>query len=63
MQQAKIFLRYVDKIMRTVKGDPEEMRRAASLQQLSLQFTIKTPNTFRKLAFLDLKISIDKNYL
>ena len=63
MQQAKFFLRYVDEIVGKVKGDPQEMRRAASLQQLNLQFTIKTPNTIRKLAFSDLKISIDKNYL
>ena len=29
MQQARLFLRYVDDIVRTVKGDPEKVLRAA----------------------------------
>ena len=31
VQQAKLFLRYIDNTVRTVKGDPEKMLRAANL--------------------------------
>ena len=61
MQQAKLFLRYVDDIVRTVKGDPQKVLRAANLLHPNLQFTIETPNTNGNLAFLDLQISIDKS--
>ena len=60
VQQAKLFLRYVDDIVRTVKGDPEKVLRAANLLHPNLQFTIETPNTNGKLAWLDLHISFDK---
>ena len=60
-QQAKLFLRYVDDIVRTVKGDPEKVLRAANLLHPNLQFTIETPNTNGTLAFLDLQISIHKS--
>ena len=36
----EFFLRYVDDIVRTVKGDPENVLRAAYLLLPSLQFTI-----------------------
>ena len=61
MQHAKLFLRYVDDIVRTVKGDPEKVLRAANLLHPNLQITIETPNTNGKLAFLDLQTSIDKS--
>ena len=61
VQQAKLFLRYVDDIVRTAKGDPEKLLRAANLLHPNLQFTIVTPNTNGKLTFLDLQISIDKS--
>ena len=61
VQQVKLFLRYVDDIVRTVKGDPEKGLRAANLLHPNLQFTIETTNTNGSLAFLDLKISIDKS--
>ena len=44
-----------------MKGDPEKVLRAASLLHPNLKFTIETPNTNRKLAFLDLQTSIDKS--
>ena len=59
-QQAKLFLRYVDDIVRTVKGDPEKVLRAANLLHPNLQFTKETSNTNGNLAFLDLQISIHK---
>ena len=61
VQQAKLFLRYVDHIVRTVKVDPEKVLRAANLLHPNLQFTIETPNTNGILAFLYLQISIDKS--
>ena len=61
VQQAKLFLRYVDDIVSTVKGDPEKVLRAANLLHPNLQFTKETPNTNENLAFLDLQISIDKS--
>ena len=60
-QQSNLFLRYVDDIVRTVKGDPEKVLRAANLLHPNLQFKIETPNTNGTLAFLDLQISIDKS--
>ena len=60
-QQSKLFLRYVDDIMRTVKDDPEKVLRATNLLHPNLQFTIETPNTNGTLAFLELQISIDKS--
>ena len=44
-QQAHLFLRYVDDIVRTVKGDPEKVLQAAILLHPNLQFTIETRNT------------------
>ena len=61
VQQAKLFLRYVDDIVSTVKGDPEKVLRAANSLHPNLQFTKETPNTNKNLAFLDLQISIDKS--
>ena len=60
-QQSKLFFRYVDDIVRTEKGDPEKVLRAANLLHPNLQFTIETPNTNGTLSFLDLQISIDKS--
>ena len=60
-QQSKLFLRYVDDIVRTVKGDPEKVLRAANLLHPNLQFTIETPNTNGTLEFLDLQTIIDKS--
>ena len=61
VQQAKLFFRYVDDIVRTVKGDPEKVLRAANLLHPNLQFTIETPNKNENLAFLDLQINIEKS--
>ena len=61
VQQARLFLRYIDDIVRTVKVDPEKVLRAANLLHSNLQFTIETPITNGNLAFLDLQISIDKS--
>ena len=54
MQQAKFFFRYVDDIIRTVKGGLEQVLRAANLMHPKLQFTIETPSfQSGKLEFLD----------
>ena len=44
VQQAKLFLRYIDDIVRTVEGDLEKVLRAANLLHPNLNFTIETPN-------------------
>ena len=59
-QQSKLFLRYVDDIVRTVKGDPEKVLRAANLLHPNLQFTIETPNTNGTLAFWIYKLVLTK---
>ena len=61
VQQAKLFLRYVDDKVRTVTSDPEKKLRAANFLHPNLQFTMETLNTNGKLAFSDLQISIDKS--
>ena len=48
VQQAKLFLRYNDDIVRTVKGDPEKVLRAANSLHPNLQSIIETPNTNKK---------------
>ena len=50
-QQSKLFLRYVDDIVRTVKEDPEKVLRAANLLHPNLQFTIETRDTKHKRNF------------
>ena len=61
VQQAKFFLRYIDDIVRKMKGDPEKVLRAAYFLHQNLQFTVETPNTNGTFAFLDLNFSNDKN--
>ena len=46
--------------MRTVKGDPEKVLRAANFLHPSLQFTKETPNTNGKLAFWSYKLVLPK---
>ena len=60
VQQANFFLGYFDDILRTVKGDPEKVLRAANLLHPNLQFTIETPNKNGKLAFLIRKLILTK---
>ena len=58
-ENVKAFLRYVDDIVRTVKGDPDIVLKAANELHPNLQFTIENPDSNGDLAFLDLKINVD----
>ena len=50
----KVFLRYVDDIVRTVKGNPGLVLEAAYKLHPNLQFTIEDFDSNGNLAFLDL---------
>ena len=56
----KVFLRYVDDIFRTVKGDPGlVVLEAARKLHPNLQFTIEELDSNGNLAFLDLNVNVD----
>ena len=55
----KVFLRYVDDIFRTVKGDHGVVLEAANKLHLNMQFTIEELDTNGNLGFLDLNVNVD----
>ena len=55
----KVFLRYVDDIVRTVKGDPGVVFEAANKLHPNLQFTIEELNSNGNSTFLDLNVNVD----
>ena len=55
----KVFLRYVDDILRTVKGDPGIVLEAVNKLHPNLQFTIEELDRNGNLAFLFLNINVD----
>ena len=59
MNGVKVFLRYVDDIVRTVKGDPGEVLEAPNKLHPNLQFTIEELDRNGKLAFSDLNVNVD----
>ena len=52
----KVFLRYVDDLVRTFKGDPGVVLEATNKFHPNLQFTIEELDSNGNLAFLDLKV-------
>ena len=56
---AKVFLRYVDDIVRKVKGDPGVVLEAANKLHPNLQFTIEELDSNGNLAFLNLNVNVD----
>ena len=54
-----VFLRYVDDIVRTVKGVPGVVLEAANELHPKLQFTIEELDNNGNLAFLDLNVNVD----
>ena len=52
--QMKLFLRYVDDIVRTVRGEPTCLLDAANSLHPNLQFTLEKTNSEGNLPFLDL---------
>ena len=55
----KVFLRYVDDIVRTVKGNPGVVLEAANKLHPNLQFTIEKLDSNGNFAFLDLNVNVD----
>ena len=55
----KVFLRYVDDIIRTVKGDPEVVLEAVKKFHPNLQSTIEELDINCNMAFLGLNINVD----
>ena len=55
----KLFLRYVDEIVRTVKADSEQLSNAANQLQPNLQIASKKTNEKGKLVFLDINFIVD----
>ena len=59
--ELKLFKRYVDDIVCTVKGNPLNYLEYANSLHENLQFTLETPNGSGDLAFLDLNINLNKD--
>ena len=57
----KFFLRYVDEIIRNVKGDPSVGLQAANKlhPHLKQPFTLEVPTENNDLAFLDINLNVD----
>ena len=53
------FLRYLDDIVRTVKGDPWVVLEAANKLHPNLQFTIEEIDSNGNLSFLHLNVKVD----
>ena len=56
----KLFLRYVDDIVRTVRGEPSCLLDAANSVHPNLQFTLEETNSEGSLPFLDLNINVSQ---
>ena len=56
--QVKLFLRYVEDIIWTVRGEPSCVLDAANSLHPNMQFTLEETNSEGKLPFLDLNINI-----
>ena len=59
--ELKLFKRYVDDIVCTVKGNTLDYLEYAKSLHKNLQFTLETPNGSGDLAFLDLNINLNKD--
>ena len=60
-QELKVFKRYVDGIVCTVKGNPLDYLEYANSLHKNLQFTLQTPNGGGELAFLDLNVNMSED--
>ena len=56
--ETKLFLRYVDNIVRTVRGDTKELGDAVNNLHPNLQFTLETTDDKNSLPFLDMSIKV-----
>ena len=57
--ETKVFLRYVDDIVRTVRGDTKELLDAVNNLHPNLQFTLETTDK-NSLPFLDMSINVQQ---
>ena len=57
-KEMKLFKRYVDDIICTVRGDPDEYLKFANSLQNNLQFTLEKVNMDGDLAFLDFNVIV-----
>ena len=60
-QELKLFKRYVDDIVFTVKGNPLDYLESANSLHMNLQFTLEKPNVSGDLAFLDININVNED--
>ena len=58
--ETNVFLRYVNDIVRTVRGDTKELLYAVNNLHPNLQFTIKTTDDKNSLPFLDMSINVQQ---
>ena len=58
--QVKMFLRHVDVILRTVRGEPSCFLGAAKSLHPNLQFTLEKTNSEGNWPFLDLNINVSQ---
>ena len=56
--ETKVFLRYVDDIQRTVRGDTKGLLDAVNNLHPNLQFTLETTDDKNSLPFLDMSINV-----
>ena len=54
----KLFKRYVDESICTVRGDPDDCLKFASSLHKNLQFTLEKLNMEGDLAFLDINLNV-----
>ena len=59
--ELKSFKRYVDDIVRTVKGNPLDFLEYANSLHQNLQFTLEAPNGSGDFEFLDLNINLNQD--
>ena len=57
-KEMKLFKRYVDDIICTVRGDPDEYLKFANSLHNNLQFTLEKVNMDGGLAFLDINVNV-----
>ena len=57
-EEMKMFKRYVEDIICTVRGDPDDYLKFANSLQNNLQFTLEKVNMEGNLAFLDINVNV-----
>ena len=60
--ETKVFLRYVDDIVRTVRGDKKELLDAVNNFHPNIQFTLETTDDKNSLPFLDMSIDVKREW-